>query len=313
MTIDEAMRHYIKHLKATGTPYYTIKGERYGLKSLAKFFETEKVCHIEEITRHVLEEYQEDIAFRLTAKGTLLTLATQEKLIVIARNFSRYLKEKDYLLNNPGEHLKLPRRAKKLPKAILSPDEMRTLVHTPDKQTRQGYRNRVILEILYDTGMRRSELANLKIPDMDLKSGYVCIRSGKGDKDRVVPLSQRVCDMVQNYIAFVRPEYIKSKDPGYLILNRSGNKMVPNGIYVVVKRTGRLSKIKKTITTHTLRHTCATHMLRNGAPVRHLQEMLGHESLESTQIYTHVTINDLKEIHARYHPSEQKESEPCSQ
>ena len=304
MTIKEAMQYYLKFLRATGTPYYTIKGTKYGLKSLANFLNDEKVCHVEDITRDVLEEYQEDIAFRLTAKGSLLSLSTQEKLIIIVRNFSRYLKEKDYLLNNPAKHIKPPRKSKKLPKAILSPDEMNKLVHTPDKQTRQGYRDRVVLEILYDTGMRRSELSNLKIPDMDLKSGYVCIRKGKGDKDRVVPMSQRVCVMVQNYIAFVRPEYIKTKDTGYLVLNRSGNKMVPNGIYIVVKRIGELSKIKKNITPHTLRHTCATHMLRNGAPIRYLQEMLGHESLESTQIYTRVTINDLKKIHAKYHPSE---------
>jgi len=306
MKINQAMNQYLKQLRATGTPYYTIKGTKYGLKSLSNFLVQETVHHIEEITQDVLAEYQEDIAFRLTAKGTLLSLATQEKLIIIVRNFTRYLHEQDYLLHNPAKNIKPPKKWKKLPKAIVSPDEMKKLVHTPDNRTNQGYRDRVILEILYDTGMRRSELANLKIGDMELQTGFVCIRNGKGRKDRVVPLSQRVCKMAQSYIAFVRPEYIKIKDPGYLILNRSGNKMVPNGIYVVVKRIGILSGIKKNVTTHILRHACATHMLRNGAPVRHIQEMLGHESLESTQIYTHVTINDLKEIHAKYHPSEQK-------
>jgi integrase/recombinase XerD len=307
MKINKAMNLYLKHLRATGTPYYTIKGTKYGLKSLSNFLEQEKVNDIENITHDVLAEYQEDLAFRLTAKGTLLSLATREKLIIIVRNFIRYLHEQDYLLHNPAKNIKPPKKWRKLPKAIVSPDEMKTLVHTPDNQTNQGYRDRIILEILYDTGMRRSELANLKIGDMDLQTGYVCIRNGKGGKDRVVPLSQRVCEKVRNYIAFVRPDYIKEKDSHYLILNRSGNKMVPNGIYVVVKRIGILSGIKKNVTTHTMRHTCATHMLRNGASVRHIQEMLGHESLESTQIYTHVTINDLKEIHAKYHPSERKE------
>ena len=306
MKINQAMNQYLKQLRATGTPHYTMKGTKYGLKSLSNFFTQEKVHHIEEITQDVLAEYQEDIAFRLTAQGRLLSLATQEKLIIIVRNFTRYLHEQDYLLHNPAKNIKPPKKWKKLPKAIVSPDEMKKLVHTPDNRTNQGYRDRVILEILYDTGMRRSELANLKIGDMELQTGFVCIRNGKGRKDRVVPLSQRVCEKVRNYIAFVRPEYIKTKDHGYLILNRSGNKMVPNGIYVVVKRIGILSGIKKNVTTHILRHACATHMLRNGAPVRHIQEMLGHESLESTQIYTRVTINDLKEIHARYHPSEQK-------
>ena len=304
MTIKEAIFCYLKFLRATNTPYYTLKSEKYGLKSLAAFLEVEKVYSVEGITRDILEEYQEDIAFRLTAKGTLLSIATQERLIVTARNICRFLKEKDYLVHNPAINLKLPRKAKSLPKAILSPEELKKLMRTPDKQTNQGFRDRVILEILYDTGMRRSELANLKIIDLDLQAGYVTIRNGKGGKDRVVPMCERVCQLVQNYLSFVRPDYLKDKDNGYLILNRSGNKMVPNGIYIAVKAVAGHSRIRKNITTHTIRHTCATHMLRNGAPVRHIQEMLGHDSLESTMVYTRVTINDLKKIHAKYHPSE---------
>lgn len=119
-----------------------------------------------------------------------------------------------------------------------------------------------------------------------------------------MPLSRRVCELVQTYIIGVRPSFVQGDDQGFLILNRWGSRMDPNGIWAVVKRCAHLAGIKKNTTTHTFRHTCATHMLKNGAPVRHLQEMLGHESLESTQIYTHVTINDLKQVHARYHPSE---------
>ena len=114
-----------------------------------------------------------------------------------------------------------------------------------------------------------------------------------------------MCELIQNYLLMVRPKFVSGDDPGHLILNRWGRKMDPNGIWAVVKRCAVLAKINKNITTHTFRHTCATHMLKNGAPVRHLQQMLGHESLESTQIYTHVTINDLKTIHAKFHPSEQ--------
>jgi integrase/recombinase XerD len=170
-------------------------------------------------------------------------------------------------------------------------------------RTNRGYRNRIILELLYDTAIRRAEVANIRLSDLDLNAGYILIH-GKGDKDRVVPVSVRVCELVQNYILMVRSNFVSDEDPGYLILNRWGQKMDPNAVWAVVKRCANLAGIKKNTTTHTFRHTCATHMLKNGAPVRHLQEMLGHESLESTQIYTHVTINDLKQIHAKYHPSE---------
>jgi integrase/recombinase XerD len=144
-------------------------------------------------------------------------------------------------------------------------------------------------------------VANIRLSDLDLSAGFIRIH-GKGDKDRVVPVSYRVCELIQKYLLFVRPAFVKENDSGHLILNRSGRAMAANGIYIIVKHYGR--RIKKKVTTHSLRHTCATHMLKNGAPVRHIQELLGHESLESTQIYTHVTINDLKQVHERFHPSQ---------
>ena len=302
MTIRELIPSYLKHLKTLERSYYTIKGEKYGLKSLVKFLHDQDIYHIEDISVDALAEYQEDLAFKLTAKGTLLSVRSRERVLCTARSFTRFLKDKDYLVSDPGKRIKLPKTPKRLPKIILSHQEIKKLINAPDKRTNQGLRDRIILEILYDTGIRRTEMANIKLIDLDLEAGYIKIQ-GKGNKDRVVPLSKRVCVLVRQYILFVRPFFIKHNDPGYLILNRSGNKMVANGIYVTVKNCVDLAGIKKNVTTHSLRHTCATHMLRNGAPIRHLQELLGHESLESTQVYTHVTINDLKKIHAKYHPS----------
>jgi integrase/recombinase XerD len=147
-------------------------------------------------------------------------------------------------------------------------------------------------------------MANIKTSDLDLDGGYIHIRSGKGDKDRVVPLSQRVCNLTRSYLLSVRTALLNGKDDGALILNRWGRQMNANGIWAIVKRSEEQSGIRKNISPHTFRHTCATHMMNHGAPIRHVQELLGHESLESTQIYTRVTINDLKEIHARCHPGE---------
>ena len=303
MKINELIPLYIKHLHALGRSPYTIKGERYGLKRLSKFLDEEQIYHIEDITSDVMTEYQQDLAFSLTAKGTLLTSVTQERLLVVARNFTRFLKSRDYILHDPGTIIKLPKTPKRLPKTILSKEEVKKLLNAPDRRTSKGYRNKVILEVLYDTGIRRSELSHIKLNDLDLDGGYIRIH-GKGSKDRVVPLSQRVCELTRNYILAVRSSFINGDDPGYLILNRWGDILKGEGINGIVKRYAKGSRVKKHITTHTLRHTCATHMLRNGAPLRHIQEMLGHESLESTQLYTRVTINDLKEIHTKYHPSE---------
>jgi integrase/recombinase XerD len=305
MKIRELIPIYLKHLKTLGRSYYTIRGAKYGLRDLAQFLEEEKAPCLEDLNSDVLYEYQQDLAFRLTAKGRLLSLRTQAQSLGVVKAFTRFLKEQDYLVRDPGTAIRLPKKPKRLPKVILNTNEIQKLMDAPNTRTNRGYRNRIILEILYDTAIRRSELSDIKINNLDLNTGFIHVH-GKGDKDRVVPISRRVCGLVENYIMMVRPEFLQGKDTGHLILNRWGQKMDPNSIWAVVKRCTHLAGIRKTVSTHTFRHTCATHMLKNGAPVRHLQEMLGHESLESTQIYTHVTINDLKKIHAQYHPGEQK-------
>lgn len=309
MTIKEAINLYLKHLAAVGRAFHTIKGTRSALAGFTAFLDAEKVTAIEDLTQDVITDYQEELSFSLTAKGRPLSLRTQGLLLSRVKGFTRYLKDHDYLLGDPGASLVLPRKPKRLPRVILSPQEVKKLIKAPDSRTCQGFRNRIILELLYDTAIRRAEVSSIRLSDLDLDSGFILIH-GKGDKERVVPLSNRVSDLVRSYILMVRPSYVKGDDPGYLILNRFGDQMDANGVWGVVKRCLHLSGLRRNVATHTFRHTCATHMLRNGAPIRHLQEMLGHESLESTQIYTHVTINDLKEIHGRYHPSAKLRDHP---
>ncbi len=303
MKIVELIADYLKYLFALGRSYYTINDAKFVLRSFNRFLEEEEVYNVTDLTRYVLEEYRQELAFSLTAKGNPLAIRTQLKRLGTVKGFTRYLKEFDYFVSDPGENLKLPKEPRDLPRVIMDSDDVQKMLLAPDIHTNRGYRNRVILELLYDTAIRRLEVATLKVPNLDLKTGYIHVH-GKGDKDRVVPVGKRVSGIINNYIMLVRPSFIQGDDPGYLILNRWGNQMNPNSIWAVVKRCAHLAGIKKNVSTHTFRHTCATHMLRNGAPIRHLQEMLGHESLESTQIYTRVTINDLKLVHAKYHPGE---------
>jgi len=309
MKIKELIPVYLKNLKVLGRSYHTVRGAKYVLRRFVRFLETENADHIEDLSADILAEYQQELYFSLTAKGKPLSLRTQAQTLGVIKGFTGFLKDKDYLIHDPGQTTKLPKKPKRLPKVILSPNEVRQLLDAPDMQTNRGYRNRIILEILYDTAIRRDEVRNIRLVDLDLDAGYIRIQ-GKGNKERVVPLGRRVCELIQNYILMVRPCFVNGRDHGYLILNRWGRQMNANGIWAAVKRCVQLAGIKKNVTTHTFRHTCATHMLKNGAPTRHLQQMLGHESLESTQIYTHVTINDLKQIHAKYHPSESLQNKP---
>ena len=304
MKVHFVISEYINYLKALGRSHYTINNVRSVMRSFIRFLEAEDATDIEDISVDILREYQQELYFYLTAKGRPLTLRTQGLHLSIVKGFTRFLWDQDYLVIDPGAKIQLPKKPRRLPKVILSRAEVKKLINAADMRTDNGYRNRIIIEILYDTAIRRSEMAGIKLHDVDLANGYLRV-TGKGGKDRVVPLSHRVCDLVQTYMVGVRPSFVQGDDPGYLVLNRWGDQLGPDSVAAVVKRLAVLSKIKKTISTHTLRHTCATHMLKNGAPARYLQEMLGHESLESTQIYTHVTINDLKAIHAKYHPFEQ--------
>ncbi len=303
MKIKELIPVYLRYLKTIGRSPFTIRNIRYGLNHFEAFMESEKCFDTSDLTTETVEAYQEEIAFTLTSKGTLLSLATQIQMICNVKGFTEYLRDNDYLYQDPGAKIKPPRQPKSLPKVILDEKEIQQLMNAPDMRTNRGYRNRIILEILYDTAIRRLEMSRIKLSDLDLEAGYIRI-IGKGNKERVVPLSNRVCKLIKNYLLFVRYAFLQEEDDGHLVLNRWGQRMQPGSIANAVKRCVHLSKIKKKVSTHSLRHSCATHMLRNGAPLRHIQEMLGHESLKSTQIYTRVTINDLKKIHAKYHPGE---------
>lgn len=304
MTITDLIPAYLKYLHVLGRSPYTVRGVRYSLADFAAFMAKEDCPAIIDITADRLRDYQEDLAFRFTGKGTPLSLSSQIQLICNVKGFTQYLTEQGYLYQNPGLNIRPPKAPNRLPKVILDDKEIKKLMAAPDMRTNSGFRNRVILELLYDTAMRRLELARVKLSDLDLEAGYIRV-IGKGDKERVVPVCDRVCQLIKNYLLFIRPAFVQGEDSGHLVLNRWGCGMEPNAVWAVVNRCVHLAGIKKRISTHTFRHTCATHMLKNGAPVRHIQEMLGHESLKSTQVYTRVTINDLKKIHAQYHPSEQ--------
>lgn len=306
MTLKTLLPIYLTQLRTLGRSPHTIKGAKSGLRDLLAFLAEDQVGQVEELTEELLLAYQQDLAFRLTAKGTLLARRSQAHRLSVVKGFTRFLAERDYLLRDPGAVLTLPKKPRQLPKVILTLKEVQRLFNAPDLRTHRGYRNRIVLEVLYDTAIRRAELSAVRLADLDPDAGYVRVH-GKGGKDRVVPVSPRVCGMLGNYLLHVRPAFVHAPEPEdgeALILNRWGRPMTPNSIGAIVKRCVRLAGLNPHISTHTFRHTCATHMLKNGAPVRHLQEMLGHESLESTQLYTHVTINDLKAVHAKYHPSD---------
>lgn len=308
MLLRDAIRQWQNHAALAGRSALTLRGARSALKQFAAFLDSEGIQEIGGLDTAVLLRYREDLSWRLTPKGTPLQINSQLSLLGHVSTFCHFLVERGWLLADPSRDLPRPRKPQRLPKAVVDLGELDHLLSLPDLQTPRGYRDRVMLEVLYSTAIRREELANLCIDEIDLEGGYVFVREGKGCKDRVVPLGRSACDWMRSYLRVIRPEWpglkAGARADRHVFLNRWGKGMTPNAVGQVVRKYGDLAGLDKHVSTHLLRHACATHMLRNGAPIRQLQEMLGHASLETTQLYTRVTINDLRAMHARFHPRE---------
>jgi integrase/recombinase XerD len=303
--LSDAVRRYLNQLLAEGRSRHTVQGAKSSLKELLGFLAAIDVAEVSQLDHDTLMHYREEIAWRLTPKGTPLTVRSQLELIGHLNVFCRFLVAQGWLLADPSAKIPRPRKPQRLPRAIMDRTEVERILAAPDVTTPRGYRDRVMLEMLYSTAIRREELAKLRLDDIDLDGGYVFVREGKGKKDRVVPLGKSVCALVQSYLIAIRPEWMGADRDKHLFLNRWGKGMDPNAVWHVVHKYVRAAGIDKPVSTHSFRHACATHMLRNGAPIRQLQEMLGHASLETTQLYTRVTINDLRAMHRKFHPREQ--------
>lgn len=304
MRIADAVRRYLNAMMAQGRSLQTVRTTRSGLKQLAAFLDSIEVTTIEQLDADVLLRYREALSWRMTDKGTPLAPRSQSELLGHLRAFCRWLVAQDWLVADPSKRIPNPRKPQQLPKAILDEGEVQQMFAAPDLRTATGFRDRVMLEVLYSSAIRRQEVANLRLDDVDTTHGYLIVREGKNRKDRAVPVGASVCKLLDTYIAGVRADWLGADRDRHLFLNRFGTGMDPNAVWQVVHKYARALNLDKAVSTHTFRHTCATHMLRAGAPIRHLQEMLGHESIETTQIYTRLTINDLREIHRRFHPRE---------
>lgn len=216
------------------------------------------------------------------------------------RSLYNFLMKDDTLDENPFLDIELPKQEKKLPKFIY-PEEIENIFKSVDTSTPLGVRNYLILEFLYGTGVRVSELCDVKLSDIDYFEN-TCLVHGKGSKDRIVPLHNRLSNQLSDYVITTRKDLLKSKESKYLFLNHHGDNITSRGVRMIINRIMLNSGETLKISPHTLRHTFATHLLNNGADLRSVQELLGHSHLSSTQIYTKVSKEKLKESYMNAHP-----------
>jgi integrase/recombinase XerD len=227
--------------------------------------------------------------------------ATISRSLVSIRNFCRFLVQERIIPRDPSQQMEMPRQEKKLPK-VLAMHEVERLLDAPKADSPGGARDKAMLELLYATGIRVSELVSLKLEDVHLGLGYVrCI--GKGSKERIIPLGRIAAQALDDYIRHWRHRLLKNgRRTDELFVNHLGTGMTRQGFWKIIKKYAAEAGIRKEITPHTLRHSFATHLLENGADLRAVQEMLGHADISTTQIYTHVTRKQMKEIYDRTHP-----------
>jgi len=239
-------------------------------------------------------------AFLLSLKKQGLSAKTVVRNLVALRTFYKFLTQEGMTESNPVEEIESPKTAKTLPE-ILSLKEVEQLLEQPNPETPLGVRDRAMLELLYATGLRVSELTQLPINQVNLEGGYVLLY-GKGSKERVVPLGKEAMNWIIQYLNTARGKLSKGKDSPSLFVNRSGKEMSRQRFWKTLKVYGQKAGIRKRITPHLLRHSFASHLLERGADLRSVQMMLGHVDISTTQIYTHVTGERLKKVHERYHP-----------
>jgi len=256
----------------------------------------------QDITRPILQRYQSHLYHYRKANGGPLSLNTQSTLLLPLVAFFKWLTRENHILHNPASDLELPRQPRQLPKHLLSVAEVESILNQADIETPSGLRNRAILETLYSTGIRRSELIHLAFYDVDTGRGTLMVRQGKGRRDRLLPLGERACAWVTRYVQEVRSQFIVTQEQGPLFVTDYGETFEKNRLSDMVRQHMRYAGFKSG-GCHAFRHAMATHMLENGADIRYIQAILGHSELSTTQIYTHVAIGKLKAVHALTHPA----------
>jgi integrase/recombinase XerD len=270
--------------------------ESYGrdLRQFQTYLQNGKFEDIKDSSRTTIVDYLN------TLKSQGKAVSTISRNIAALKSFYQYLVKENYLEQDPAEKLETPKLEKKLPK-ILSIAEVEELLKQPNVRLSVGLRDKGMLELLYATGIRVSEIIALNISDVNLDMGYVkCY--GKGSKERIVPLGSIAVKSVHEYINKGRSKIVRTYEEPALFLNHHGNRLTRQGFWKIIKKYASQANIVKEITPHTLRHSFATHLLENGADLRSVQEMLGHADISTTQIYTQVTKNPLKEVYDKTHP-----------
>jgi integrase/recombinase XerD len=311
-TLAVHMDRYLEWMLVQNRTPLSVQSKYFHLKHFIAWCEARDLFLPAAVDRAILENYQQAVWRFRTPEDRPLAYSTQFGRLSAVKCFFRYLARHRVVEINPASELEMPKQHRPLPDPPLTIAEVETLMAAPDIHDHLGLRDRAILETFYSTAIRRAELARLRLEDLHLEKRHLWVRFGKGRKDRVVPIGQRAMTWLEKYLHDVRPLlHVDPRERG-LFLTAYGTPFNPDILSRLVKRylkqTG-LDKLKRGC--HVLRHTCATHLLEGGADIRYIQQLLGHDNVETTSIYTFVSIDQLQAVHARCHPAERNLPHPA--
>lgn len=306
MTVDNAAEQYIESCRLRGLSPRTIAHDRLLLNHFADYCAGHHVNDLREATLQTLLDFRRWIGQRRKPNGEPTSVQHANRHLRTVRQMFRMLAARHLILRDIGAELPPMRDPKRLPRGVMTKDEIMQLLRQPYLTTPAGFRDRTIFEVLFSTGLRGGELCRLTFYDVDLSARLIHVLQGKGKKDRVVPIGKTAAGYLAEYIRAVRPILLGDRQTSALFVTGQGDPFKTNNLrqqFILHRDRAGLSD---RYSVHSLRHTCATEMLRGGASVRHVQELLGHSSIKTTQIYTRVVIDDLKKAHKRTAPSERR-------
>jgi len=297
------MVRYLEALRVKNYSPRTVGNREMYLGAFIAWCDARSITRPQEVTKPIVDRYQRHLFHYRRASGKPLSFSSQIQALTPVRSYFKWLTRSNVLLWNPASEIELPRQEKRLPKHVLTIDEAERVLDVPDVSDPIGLRDRAILETLYSTGIRRMEVANLLVYDLDAERGTLMVRQGKGKKDRMVPIGERAIAWIARYVSEARGALVMPPDEGVMFLTQEGEAIGVDRLSQLVAGYVTKADTGKRGACHLFRHTCATLMLEGGADIRYIQEQLGHVELSTTQIYTQVSIRRLKTVHSLTHPS----------
>lgn len=303
-TLAGGVIFYVDDCEVRGLSPRTIEGKKCSLQAFEVWCQSMGVSKIAQVDLEVIEAYRAHLArYRQPGNGKPLEKATIRNRLTAVKVFFQRLYVRGVIGANRLQLMELPKVPRQLPKGYLDEEELEAVLQQSLLSGKCGIRDRAMMGVWYATGIRRMELANLTVDDIDMKAGVLTVYKGKGEKDRRVPISQGSCTWVELYLKHVRPKLQRLHSGPELFIDDHGRKFRPQQLSRMVALYVRRAGIRKPGACNLFRHSTATLMLENGADIRHIQSMLGHADISTTQIYTHVAINKLKEVYLKTHPA----------